>query len=96
MQGDERRNGFEVVEDGSFRKSVERLGISAQLLDDIFEEKAFILGRNPFVYPQIPGRNLYRVKIHRTPRWEAMRAWFEIHGNKVVLIELEQDWEDCF
>lgn len=75
----------EIVEEEPYKDELQRLGISAQVLDRAFEKLSFVLAAKPEIFPESPGTGYRRVRVNGFGHMPNLNIWFTHTGVKVFL-----------
>jgi hypothetical protein len=82
----------EIVEEDSFRESVEELGVSAKRMDAVLEGVIWTIARRPEYYPRVRGTaSLRRALVPAALHVPRLRIWFDHDDETARLLLAELD-----
>lgn len=77
-----------LVEEDSFRESIEALGVDIPRLDEALAGVTFSISRKPEFFPRLGATGLRRAKIVGAPGLRPLSVWFRESENDVHLISV--------
>lgn len=80
----------EILDESSFRESLEELGVDRKRLDAVMEAITFTAARTPEYFPRVRGTpNLRRITVGPALGIPRLRIWF-VHDEEKIWLRLAE------